>query len=290
MPNRLANESSPYLLQHADNPVHWQPWDDDALAMARAENKPILLSVGYSSCHWCHVMAHESFEDQATADVMNRHYVNIKVDREERPDLDKVYQTSLQLLSQQGGGWPLTMFLDPQTLLPFYGGTYFPKTPRYQLPGFTDLLMRVSELYSNNHDELTEQGGKVKETLEQLVPPLLEATIKDTDLLQQARDQLEQQYDTQEGGFGNAPKFPMPSTFERVLRHWAYVRRGGGQDRQGLDMFMISLTQMARGGIYDHLGGGFCRYATDRKWMIPHFEKMLYDNAQLLSLLSLIHI
>ncbi len=286
MPNRLSEETSPYLLQHADNPVQWHPWDDTALALARQENKPILLSIGYSACHWCHVMAHESFADPATAEVMNRHYVNIKVDREERPDLDKVYQTSLQLLSQQGGGWPLTMFLDPHTLLPFYGGTYFPKTPRYQLPGFTDLLMRISELYASKHDELAEQGEKVQTTLQQLVPPVIEADMRDADVLQQARDQLGEQYDNQEGGFGNAPKFPMPGTLERVLRHWAYTRRNGGNDREGLDMVMITLTQMARGGIYDHLGGGFCRYATDRKWMIPHFEKMLYDNAQLLSLYS----
>ncbi|MEM9622016.1 MAG: thioredoxin domain-containing protein [Pseudomonadota bacterium] len=286
MPNRLSEESSPYLLQHADNPVHWQPWDSAALAEAQAENKPILLSIGYSACHWCHVMAHESFEDPATAEVMNQHFVNIKVDREERPDLDKVYQASLQLLSQQGGGWPLTMFLDPQTLLPIYGGTYFPRTPRYQLPGFTDLLLRISELFKNNREELQEQGEKVQTTLAQLVPPVIAAEMGDQDLLQLARDQLGEQYDHRDGGFGNAPKFPMPNTLQRILQHWAYVRREGGSDREGLDMVMISLTQMARGGIYDHVGGGFCRYSTDRKWMIPHFEKMLYDNAQLLSLYS----
>ncbi len=286
MPNRLINETSPYLLQHADNPVDWHPWDEQALTQAAAEDKPILLSIGYSACHWCHVMASESFADAATAELMNKYFVNIKVDREERPDLDKVYQTSLQLLTQQGGGWPLTLFLDPHTRLPFYGGTYFPKTPRYQLPGFNDLLMRISELYATNKEELSTQSDKIRETLDQLVPPVLAAQLKDQDVLQQARNQLEQQYDARDGGFGNAPKFPMPSALERILRHWAHVRRAGGNDRQGLDMVMISLTQMARGGIYDHLGGGFCRYSTDKKWMIPHFEKMLCDNAQLLSLYS----
>ncbi len=286
MTNRLGSELSPYLLQHADNPVHWQPWDEAALAQARTEDKPILLSIGYSTCHWCHVMAHESFEDAATAAVMNANFVNIKVDREERPDLDRIYQTSLQLLTQQGGGWPLTMFLDPETLIPFYGGTYFPKTPRHQLPGFTDLLLRLKEIYLARRDELKEQGEKVQNTLTQMVVPVLDPTLDDSEVLNQCREALGNQYDDQEGGFGNAPKFPMPGTIDRLLKHWAYTRKSGGNDRQALDMVMITLTQMARGGIYDHLGGGFCRYATDRKWMIPHFEKMLYDNGQLLSLYS----
>jgi len=286
MSNRLGAESSPYLRQHADNPVHWQPWDDAALAEAKAQGKPILLSIGYSTCHWCHVMAHESFADESVAQVMNAHFVNIKVDREERPDLDKVYQTALQLLTQQGGGWPLTMFLDPNTRLPFFGGTYFPKTPRYQLPGFSDLLLRIKEVFETKSDELAEQGGKIQDTLDQMVPPLLDASVEDVEVLRMARDALGEQYDNAEGGFGNAPKFPMPSNLQRVLRHWAHTRHVGGNDKDALDMVMISLTQMARGGIYDHLGGGFCRYSTDRKWMIPHFEKMLYDNAQLLSLYS----
>ncbi len=286
MTNRLATETSPYLKQHADNPVHWQPWDDDALDEARLHDKPILLSIGYSTCHWCHVMAHESFEDAATATVMNEHFVNIKVDREERPDLDKIYQTGLQLLTQQGGGWPLTMFLDPQTLVPYYGGTYFPKTPRHQLPGFSDLLLRLKEVFDNQRDELNQQGEKIKNTLEQMVSPLLDPTVEDIEVLAAAREALGKQYDAADGGFGSAPKFPMPAALERVLRHWAHTRRAGGNDKDALDMVMITLTQMARGGIYDHLGGGFCRYATDRKWMIPHFEKMLYDNAQLLSLYS----
>jgi uncharacterized protein YyaL (SSP411 family) len=286
MTNRLADESSPYLQQHADNPVHWQPWDDAALDEARLHDKPILLSIGYSTCHWCHVMAHESFADDATAAVMNANFVNIKVDREERPDLDKIYQTSLQLITQQGGGWPLTVFLDPQTLVPFYGGTYFPKTPRHQLPGFADLLLRLKEVFDTKRDELTEQGEKIKATLAQMVSPLLDPTIEDAEVLDAARQSLGQQYDAGEGGFGGAPKFPMPAALERILRHWAYTRRNGGNDKDALDMVMTTLTQMARGGIYDHLGGGFCRYATDRRWMIPHFEKMLYDNAQLLSLYS----
>jgi hypothetical protein len=286
MTNRLAGETSPYLLQHAENPVQWHPWDDQALELARQQDKPIFLSIGYSTCHWCHVMAHESFEDEATAALMNEHYINIKVDREERPDLDKIYQTSLALLTQAGGGWPLTMIIDPQTMLPFFGGTYFPKTPRYQLPGFTDLLLRLKEVFDTKRTELTEQGEKIRQTLQQMAPPVLEPGIEDKALLTAARDALAQQYDSQTGGFGHAPKFPMPSSVERVLRHWAYSRRDGGNDSQALDMTMTTLTQMARGGIYDHLGGGFCRYSTDRKWMIPHFEKMLYDNAQLLSLYS----
>lgn len=286
MQNRLAKESSPYLKQHADNPVHWQPWDDTAIDEARLQDKPILLSIGYSACHWCHVMAHESFADEATADVMNTEFVNIKVDREERPDLDKIYQSALQVLTQQGGGWPLTVFLDPQTLVPFYGGTYFPKTPRHQLPAFTDLLLRLKDVFNTQRTELTEQGQKVTQTLAQMVSPLMEPTVEDMALLAEARDILEQQYDQADGGFGSAPKFPMPAALERILRHWAQTRRSGGTDKQALDIVMTSLTQMARGGIYDHLGGGFCRYATDRKWMIPHFEKMLYDNGQLLSLYS----
>ncbi len=286
MTNRLAGETSPYLLQHAENPVQWHPWDNQALELARQQDKPIFLSIGYSTCHWCHVMAHESFEDEATAALMNEHYINIKVDREERPDLDKIYQTSLALLTQTSGGWPLTMIIDPQTMLPFFGGTYFPKTPRYQLPGFTDLLLRLKEVFDTKRTELNEQGEKIRQTLQQMAPPAREPGIEDKALLTAARDALAQQYDSQAGGFGHAPKFPMPSAVERVLRHWAYSRRDGGHDSQALDMTMTTLTQMARGGIYDHLGGGFCRYATDRRWMIPHFEKMLYDNAQLLSLYS----
>ncbi len=286
--NRLGGETSPYLRQHADNPVAWQPWDDEALAAARAAGRPILLSIGYSACHWCHVMAHESFEDEATAAVMNAHFVNIKVDREERPDLDKVYQLAHQLLTQQTGGWPLTVFLDPDTLIPFFAGTYFPKSPRYQLPGFADLLRRVSETFHEKREELNVQGERISEVLEHLTNPEAEegaaAGTPGPELLEAAHQALAQQYDSSEGGFGTAPKFPMPSTLTRELRHWAHAEAGDRRDT--LDRVMTSLTKMARGGIYDHIGGGFFRYATDRKWMIPHFEKMLYDNGQLLSLYS----
>jgi uncharacterized protein len=281
--NRLADETSPYLLQHADNPVNWYPWGDAALAAARDAGKPILLSIGYSACHWCHVMAHESFEDPAVATVMNEHFVNIKVDREERPDLDKIYQLAHHLLTQQTGGWPLTMFLDPDTLVPFFGGTYFPKTARYQLPGFADLLLRISQAFRDRRDELTAQAKKLSDVLAALNPTTADATLKDVALLKAARDQLENQYDPREGGFGNAPKFPMPTTIERLLRHWAFTGRSQPKDRQCLEMAMITLTKIARGGIYDHIGGGFCRYSTDARWMIPHFEKMLYDNGALLA-------
>jgi len=290
MSNRLAAETSPYLLQHADNPVDWQPWDAEALALARRHQRPILLSVGYSACHWCHVMAHESFEDPDVARVMNEHFVNVKVDREERPDLDRVYQLAHQLLTQQPGGWPLTMFLDPDTLVPFFGGTYFPKTPRHGLPGFTDLLTRVADVFQSRRDELTAQGEKVAEVLASLDTGHGEAAgLTSAELAEAARDALASQYDGADGGFGTAPKFPLPATLERLLRHWAgSAGRGSGSkpDRAALDMVMTTLTRMARGGIHDHLGGGFCRYATDRRWMIPHFEKMLYDNGQLLAVYS----
>ena len=283
--NRLAAETSPYLRQHAENPVDWYPWNDAALTRARDEDKPILLSVGYSACHWCHVMAHESFEDAGTAEVMNRHFVNIKVDREERPDLDKVYQLAHQLLTQRAGGWPLTVFLDPRTLLPFFAGTYFPRTPRFNLPGFADLLLRIDEVYRTQRDALGEQGHRLSEALSGLEPTgIAEQGLDDARLLETARDQLAGRFDAAEGGFGTAPKFPMPSSIERVLRHWAFSDRAGKRDREALDMAMTSLTKIARGGIYDHVGGGFCRYSTDRHWQIPHFEKMLYDNGSLLAL------
>jgi uncharacterized protein YyaL (SSP411 family) len=285
MRNRLDQETSPYLRQHADNPVEWQPWDDEALAAARSLGKPILLSIGYSSCHWCHVMAHESFEDPGVAAVMNENYVNIKVDREERPDLDKVYQLAHQLLTQQTGGWPLTAFLDPDTLLPFFAGTYFPKSPRYQLPGFADLLLRIRETFDAKREELTAQGERVSEVLEQLNLPRdddAEGTAA-SELANAAHQGLAARYDTQAGGFGTAPKFPMPGSVSRELQFWA-TTDDDSESRASLDRVMHTLTRMARGGIYDHVGGGFFRYATDRQWAIPHFEKMLYDNGQLLAL------
>ncbi len=286
MANRLAEETSPYLLQHAGNPVDWFSWGPEALQKAKKDNKPILLSIGYSSCHWCHVMARESFDDAATAQVMNQHYVNIKVDREERPDLDKIYQQAFQLLNNQGGGWPLTMFLDPQTLIPFFGGTYFPKNARYQLPGFVDLLMRINETFESKKDELQEQSEKILKAFEQMKIPLVDSQIEDTLLLKDARDKLGKQYEPQFGGFSQAPKFPTPTKISKLLKHWSYQRKNGASDKDGLEMVMNTLTQIARGGIYDHLGGGFYRYSTDNKWTIPHFEKMLYDNGQLLSLYS----
>ena len=282
--NRLGEETSPYLRQHADNPVDWYPWNETALARARDEDKPILLSIGYSACHWCHVMAHESFEDSATAEVMNRHFVNIKVDREERPDLDKVYQLAHQMLTRRTGGWPLTVFLDPETLLPFFAGTYFPRTPRFNLPGFADLLSRVEEVYRTQRDVLGQQGDRLSEAFSRLQPSgIASKGVADAKLLETARNQLAGSFDKAEGGFGTAPKFPMPSSIERLLRHWAYTGRTGERDGDALDMAMVTLTKIARGGIYDHVGGGFCRYATDRQWEIPHFEKMLYDNGSLLA-------
>ena len=286
MTNRLTDETSPYLLQHADNPVDWFTWGSEALEKAKAENKPILLSIGYSSCHWCHVMARESFADSATAQVMNQHYINIKVDREERPDLDKVYQQAFQLLNSQGGGWPLTMFLDPQTLIPFFGGTYFPKNARYQLPGFVDLLMRINETFESKKDELQEQSEKILKAFEQMKIPVVDTQVEDTLLLDDARDKLGKQYEPQFGGFSQAPKFHTPTKISKLLKHWSYQRKNGSSDKDGLEMVMNTLTQIARGGIYDHLGGGFYRYSTDNKWTVPHFEKMLYDNGQLLSLYS----
>ncbi len=283
--NRLAGETSPYLLQHAGNPVDWHPWDATALAQARAEDKPILLSVGYSACHWCHVMAHESFEHAATADVMNRLFVNVKVDREERPDIDKIYQTALNILMRQTGGWPLTMFLDPKTLLPFFGGTYFPRSPRHNLPGFADLMLRVAEAFKDKRGELNTQGEKLAAALDGLAPTAVEEQgIEDQALLAKAVEQLAASFDAVEGGFGGAPKFPMPGAIERLLCHWAHGQRAGDPERRALDMAMTTLTKIARGGIHDHIGGGFCRYATDRQWAVPHFEKMLYDNGLLLGL------
>ena len=285
--NRLQGETSPYLLQHADNPVDWHPWDAAALAKARQEDKPILLSVGYSACHWCHVMAHESFEHAATAAVMNRLFVNVKVDREERPDIDKIYQTALNLLTRQTGGWPLTMFLDPGTLLPFFGGTYFPRLPRHNLPGFADLLLRVAEAFKDQRDQLNDQGERLAAALSGLAPSAAaEQGLDERALLDRAVAQLAASFDAVEGGFGGAPKFPMPGTIDRLLRHWAHSGRDGDPERRALNMAMTTLTKIARGGIHDHIGGGFHRYAVDRQWAVPHFEKMLYDNAALLGLFA----
>ena len=284
-PNRLAAETSPYLLQHADNPVDWYPWGDEAIEQARLLGRPILLSIGYSACHWCHVMAHESFEDATTAAVMNEHFVNIKVDREERPDVDKIYQTAQQLLTQQPGGWPLTMFLSPDDQRPFFGGTYFPDEARFGMPAFRDLLVRVADHFSRNRDEIRAQGERLVDVFAKLDPeraPVDQALT--TAPLDAARQRIEQSFDRDYGGIGGAPKFPHPSTIDRLLRHWCSTAADETPDVEALFMASLTLTRMAEGGIYDQLGGGFCRYSVDRYWQIPHFEKMLYDNGPLLAL------
>ena len=285
MPNRLADETSPYLLQHADNPVDWYPWSDEAFAAAREQGKPVLLSIGYSACHWCHVMAHESFEDDATAKVMNDLFVNVKVDREERPDVDKIYQTAHQLLTQRGGGWPLTMFLDPGDQRPFFGGTYFPNEARYGMPAFRDLLESVSKYYAEQGEELREQNERLVGVMAQLNPkPAAADAAMDAAPLAAARAHFAQIFDGDYGGFGSAPKFPHPTTIDFLLRHWRATANDAEPDVDALYMATLTLARMADGGLYDHLGGGFCRYSVDRFWQIPHFEKMLYDNGPLLAL------
>jgi uncharacterized protein YyaL (SSP411 family) len=279
MPNRLAQETSPYLQQHADNPVDWYPWGEEALTAARESGKPILLSIGYSACHWCHVMAHESFEDPEVAAVMNELFVNVKVDREERPDIDQIYQAAQQMLTQRGGGWPLTMFLTPDQV-PFFGGTYFPKAERYGLPGFVDLMRRVKAYYGEHRDEIEGQNGQLLAALGRTVPAgAVHASEFDAAPLARVIEALRDTYDAEHAGFGRAPKFPHPDSIELCLRNWA--RTG---DETALDMAVETLAHMARGGIFDQLGGGFARYSTDDEWAIPHFEKMLYDNGPLLRL------
>ncbi|MCK9380771.1 MAG: thioredoxin domain-containing protein [Sulfuritalea sp.] len=273
--NRLSAETSPYLLQHADNPVQWQPWDEASLALARQENRPILLSIGYSACHWCHVMAHESFEDAEVAAVMNRLFVNIKVDREERPDLDQIYQTAHQMLTQRSGGWPLTMFLAPDGT-PFFGGTYFPRQPRYGLPGFADLCERVAEAFRDRRSDIETQNAELRLALAGTVPEAPATTAGfDPAPLVAAGESLSRSFDHRNGGFGGAPKFPHPTDLAFLLR------RSDAGLRQ---MALTTLTRMSEGGIYDQIGGGFCRYSVDERWEIPHFEKMLYDNGPLLGL------
>ena len=280
MPNRLSRETSPYLQQHADNPVDWYPWGEEALQLARVEDKPVLLSVGYSACHWCHVMAHESFEDPAVAALMNELFVNIKVDREERPDIDQIYQTAHAMLTRRGGGWPLTMFLAPDQT-PFFGGTYFPKTARHGMPGFVDLLPQVAAAYHTKRMEIGQQGETLRAALAQTLPaPAVDAALSAAPLDTGLRE-LKQVFDETDGGIGAAPKFPHPAELEFCLRRAAVTR-----DDYARDMVRLTLTKMAEGGIYDQLGGGFCRYSVDQYWAIPHFEKMLYDNGPLLRLYS----
>jgi uncharacterized protein YyaL (SSP411 family) len=273
MPNRLAHETSPYLLQHADNPVDWYPWGDEALRRAEAEDRPIFLSIGYAACHWCHVMEHESFEDPSVAALMNEHFVNIKVDREERPDLDQIYMNAVVAMAGHGG-WPMSVFLTPKRV-PFYGGTYFPPEPRHNMPAFSDLLRAIADAWRTKRDEIEQSGAGLLEFIRRDstrpdAPELSGGT------LEAAFRTLERSYDVARGGWGAAPKFPQPMTVEFLLR--TYHRTG---EQPALTMATATLTAMARGGIYDHLGGGFHRYATDAVWLVPHFEKMLYDNAQL---------
>ena len=285
MSTRLAQETSPYLLQHADNPVDWYPWGEAAFLEARRTGKPVLLSVGYSACHWCHVMAHESFEDEATAALMNEKFVNIKVDREERPDVDKIYQTAHQLLTQRPGGWPLTMFLDGDTQRPFFGGTYFPNEARYGMPAFSELLQKVASYYSDNRDEVRSQSERLQDVFARLEPaPADAAESLSAAPVTGAREHFAKTFDSDYGGFGAAPKFPHPTSIDRLLRHWRASADTAEPDIEALFMATLTLTRMAEGGLFDHVGGGFCRYSVDRYWQIPHFEKMLYDNGPLLAL------
>jgi uncharacterized protein YyaL (SSP411 family) len=274
MANRLANATSPYLLQHADNPVDWYEWGAEAFDRARAEDKPVLLSVGYAACHWCHVMAHESFEDPETAKVMNDHFVNIKVDREERPDVDAIYMDAVQAMSGHGG-WPMTVFMTPDGQ-PFHAGTYFPPEDRHGMPSFRRVLSAIDEAWRDERDKVLAQGEHVVEAIARRVAPSDEPLTED--LLLDAYAGAKQTFDPDLGGFGPAPKFPQPMTLEFLLR--CHLRGYEG----ALDMVTVTLDRMARGGIYDQLGGGFHRYSTDRTWLVPHFEKMLYDNAQLAKL------
>jgi uncharacterized protein YyaL (SSP411 family) len=271
-------ESSPYLRQHADNPVEWYPWGPEALSRAQSEDKPILLSIGYSACHWCHVMAHESFANVEIAALMNRHFINIKVDREERPDLDDIYQKSAQVFTGRSGGWPLTMFLTPNQE-PFYGGTYFPPEPRYSLPAFPDVLRGVIEAYRNHPDEVRKNIERVTTGLHRVSTPKNPAEPLSDRLLDQAAGELERWFDAVHGGFGDTQKFPTVPPLNVMLRQ--SVRKAEGSLREKV---LQQLRTMAAGGIYDHVGGGFHRYAVDVEWKIPHFEKMLYDNAQLVRL------
>ena len=276
--NRLAHEKSPYLLQHAHNPVDWYPWGEEAFAKARRENKPIFLSVGYSTCHWCHVMAHESFESEEVTAIMNREFVNIKVDREERPDVDRVYMTFVQATTG-GGGWPMSVWLTPD-LKPFVGGTYFPPEERYGQPGFKKVLERIATAWKENHDNIVEQGGKIVAALQESQSAAKGEAQIDAATLEAAYRQIDRSYDPKEGGFGNAPKFPRPVTFNFLTRFYARDPKSDS-GKQALEMALLTLRKMAAGGMHDHIGGGFHRYSVDRYWHVPHFEKMLYDQAQL---------
>ena len=277
MPNRLASETSPYLLQHKDNPVDWYPWCDEAFEKARAEDRPIFLSIGYSACHWCHVMEHESFENAETAALMNERFVNIKVDREERPDVDSIYMAAVQAMTGRGG-WPMSVFLTPDGK-PFYAGTYFPPEDRHGLPAFSRLVVALAEAYRNQRDEIDSTTGRVVEFLSGQTATQPSNDPLTRDILAEAYRALAATFDREHGGLGHAPKFPQAMMYELLLRYWHATR-----DPQPLAMVELTLERMARGGIYDQLGGGFHRYSTDEFWLVPHFEKMLYDNALLAAL------
>ena len=274
MPNRLAREMSPYLLQHQDNPVDWYPWGPEALQRAKAEDKPIFLSIGYSACHWCHVMEHESFENQQIAESLNAEFVCIKVDREERPDLDQIYMNAVQMLTGRGG-WPMSVFLTPD-LKPFYGGTYWPPTSRHGMPGFDQIIAAVARAWKDNHAAVLETSNQLVEELARVTHQTNASGGLTDSLLSKAVSYLRQTYDRTYGGFGGAPKFPAPMSLRLLMRHWSRHH-----DDFALEMVTGTLDRMAAGGIYDHLGGGFARYSVDARWLVPHFEKMLYDNAQL---------
>ncbi len=276
--NQLSDQSSPYLRQHKDNPVHWYPWGPEAFEAARTENKPILLSIGYAACHWCHVMAHESFEDETIANQMNELFINIKVDREERPDVDYIYQTALQLLGEQGG-WPLTMFLTPERD-PFWGGTYFPSTPKYGRPGLPQILTHIEQTYREDPNRISHNVTAINDALKQIAQPKAGGQLTE-DLLNKGAAALITSVDDRNGGTHGAPKFPQPGFFRFLWN--AYKRTGDTAYKGGV---LITLDNICQGGIYDHLGGGFARYSTDEYWLAPHFEKMLYDNAQLIDLMT----
>lgn len=274
MPNLLANELSPYLLQHAGNPVDWRPWNAETLALARAEQKPIFLSIGYASCHWCHVMAHDTFEDREIAGLLNEHFVSIKVDREERFDLDQIYMQAVQMMTGSGG-WPLSVFLTPEGE-PFFGGTYWPAHSRDGFAGFDRVLSAVTEAWQDRRSELIEQARKITEELRRIGSRLRQPFDDGDQPMQHAETALRRSFDTQGGGFGHAPKFPQPLTLRWLLQRWHH-----SGDEQPLTMVTTTLDRMAAGGIFDHVGGGFHRYSVDDRWLVPHFEKMLYDNALL---------
>ncbi|MEX0804547.1 MAG: thioredoxin domain-containing protein [Candidatus Binatia bacterium] len=277
--NRLVHETSPYLLQHAHNPVDWYPWGEEAFSKAKRENKPVLLSIGYSACHWCHVMERESFEDEQIAMLMNDLFVNIKVDREERPDLDEIYMNAVQMLAGRGG-WPMTMFLTPERE-PFYGGTYFPPEDRHGMPGFPRILQGVAQAYRDKPQDVQKSVEQILSALQRMSHSEDHEHDFASDLIRKAAEQIARAYDANHGGLGQAPKFPNPGVYELFLRHHHH-----GKSQSFLDMVSHTLTKMAEGGIYDHVGGGFHRYSVDEKWLVPHFEKMLYDNAQLIRILG----